>query len=36
MVFSNVAFGIGNLICGLATDEWVMILGRVIAGIGGG
>ncbi|KAH6637063.1 major facilitator superfamily domain-containing protein [Chaetomium tenue] len=36
LVFSNVMFGVGNLVCGLARDEGVMILGRVIAGIGGG
>src|SRR5688572_1004466 len=36
LVFSNVVFGIGNLICGLARDEVTMIAGRVIAGIGGG
>lgn len=36
LVFSNVFFAAGNLICGLATDRYVMILGRVVAGIGGG
>lgn len=36
LVFSNVAFAAGNLICGFATEEWVMILGRVVAGMGGG
>ncbi|KAI8966121.1 MFS general substrate transporter [Daldinia sp. FL1419] len=36
LVFSNVFFAAGNLICGLARDQSVMILGRVIAGIGGG
>ncbi|KAI1398091.1 MFS general substrate transporter [Hypoxylon fuscum] len=36
LVFSNVFFAVGNLICGLAQDENVMIFGRVIAGIGGG
>ncbi|MCJ1313968.1 hypothetical protein MMC25_007648 [Agyrium rufum] len=36
LVASNMLFGIGNLICGLAKDEWVMILGRVVAGMGGG
>ncbi|OAQ64857.1 MFS multidrug transporter [Pochonia chlamydosporia 170] len=36
LVFSNVFFAIGNLICGLAHDEKMMILGRVVAGIGGG
>ena len=36
LIFSNVFFAAGNLICGLATQEWVMIFGRVIAGMGGG
>lgn len=36
LVFSNVFFAAGNLICGFATDRYVMILGRVVAGIGGG
>ncbi|KAG6008038.1 hypothetical protein E4U21_005051 [Claviceps maximensis] len=36
LVFSNVVFAAGNLICGLARDEKTMILGRVVAGIGGG
>ncbi|POR36753.1 Multidrug resistance protein fnx1 [Tolypocladium paradoxum] len=36
LVFSNILFAAGNLICGLARDEYMMILGRVVAGIGGG
>ncbi|KAI4139206.1 MAG: hypothetical protein L6R39_006413 [Caloplaca ligustica] len=36
LLFSNVAFAAGNLICGLARSEWTMILGRVVAGMGGG
>ncbi|KAK2595171.1 hypothetical protein QQS21_007131 [Conoideocrella luteorostrata] len=36
LVFSNIVFAAGNLICGLAQDEKVMVLGRVVAGIGGG
>ena len=36
LVFSNIFFAAGNLICGFAKDEYSMILGRVIAGIGGG
>lgn len=36
LIFSNVFFAAGNLICGLATSEWVMIFGRIIAGMGGG
>ncbi|KAK1538438.1 major facilitator superfamily transporter [Colletotrichum paranaense] len=36
LVFSNLFFAAGNLICGLARTESVMIFGRVVAGIGGG
>ena len=36
LVFSNIMFAAGNLICGLAQDEWVMIFGRIVAGCGGG
>lgn len=36
LIFSNIFFAAGNLICALATDQWVMIFGRVVAGIGGG
>ncbi|KIW04452.1 uncharacterized protein PV09_04717 [Verruconis gallopava] len=36
LVLSNVLFFAGNLICGLAKKQWVMILGRVVAGMGGG
>ncbi|GAW12557.1 hypothetical protein ANO14919_019270 [Xylariales sp. No.14919] len=36
LVFSNIFFAAGNLICGLAPSANIMILGRVIAGIGGG
>lgn len=36
LVFSNLSFAAGNLICGLAQDGGTMIVGRVIAGIGGG
>ncbi|KAL8744874.1 MAG: hypothetical protein Q9184_007942, partial [Pyrenodesmia sp. 2 TL-2023] len=36
LIFSNVFFAAGNLICGLAQNEGTMILGRVIAGTGGG
>lgn len=36
LIWSHVFFLAGNLVCGLAKDEWVIILGRVIAGIGGG
>ncbi|KAM7221713.1 major facilitator superfamily transporter [Rhypophila decipiens] len=36
LVFSNIMFAAGNLICGVAQNEGTVILGRVIAGIGGG
>lgn len=36
LVFSNIFFALGNLICGLAQDQSGMIFGRVVAGIGGG
>lgn len=36
LVFSNLMFAAGNLTCGLARTDSVMILGRVVAGIGGG
>ncbi|KAI0391431.1 major facilitator superfamily transporter [Xylariaceae sp. FL0594] len=36
LVVSNLLFAAGNLICGLAQDANVMILGRVVAGMGGG
>ncbi|KAL8693851.1 MAG: hypothetical protein Q9218_001407 [Villophora microphyllina] len=36
LIFSNIFFAAGNLICGLAQDEWTMIFGRVVAGMGGG
>ena len=36
LIFSNIFFAVGNLICGLATTEAVMIFGRIIAGAGGG
>jgi MFS family permease len=36
LIFSNVFFFAGNLICGIAKTEWVMITGRVVAGMGGG
>ncbi|KAL8904856.1 MAG: hypothetical protein Q9171_006894 [Xanthocarpia ochracea] len=36
LIFSNIFFCIGNLICGLAQGESTIILGRVIAGLGGG
>jgi len=36
LVFSNVLFAAGNLLCGVAGGETGMIVGRVVAGIGGG
>lgn len=36
LLFSNIFFGVGTLICGLSTSAGMMIAGRVIAGMGGG
>ncbi|OAQ95759.1 hypothetical protein LLEC1_00383 [Akanthomyces lecanii] len=36
LVVSNVFFAAGNLVCGLARDQTTMIVGRIVAGIGGG
>ena len=36
LVFATVFFAAGTLICGFATEGWMMILGRVVAGSGGG
>jgi MFS family permease len=36
LIFSNVFFGTGCLISGLAQSESVIIAGRIIAGMGGG
>lgn len=36
LVFSNIFFASGTLICGLAPKAEILILGRVVAGIGGG
>ncbi|KAL8713617.1 MAG: hypothetical protein Q9220_002479 [cf. Caloplaca sp. 1 TL-2023] len=36
LIFSSLLFALGNIICGFAREEWTMILGRVLAGIGGG
>ncbi|KAI9724229.1 MAG: hypothetical protein M1828_003974 [Chrysothrix sp. TS-e1954] len=36
LLWANVFFLAGNLICGIAQHEWVLIAGRVVAGLGGG
>lgn len=36
LILSNILFGGGCLVCGLATNQYAMIVGRVISGIGGG
>lgn len=36
LVFASTFFAIGTLMCGLATQAWMMILGRLVAGAGGG
>lgn len=35
-MFASTFFAAGTLMCGLAQDAWVIILGRVVAGAGGG
>ncbi|TVY80882.1 Vacuolar membrane amino acid uptake transporter fnx2 [Lachnellula suecica] len=35
-IVASITFALGNLLCALATQEWVLILGRVVAGFGGG
>ena len=36
LLVCNFVFGLGTLLCGLAPNEWVLIAGRTIAGLGGG
>lgn len=36
LVVCNTLFGVGTLMCGLATSEWMFLAGRVVAGMGGG
>ena len=36
LIWSNIFFLLGNLLCGFAQAQWQIILGRIIAGIGGG
>ncbi|QIX02314.1 hypothetical protein AMS68_007831 [Peltaster fructicola] len=36
LVFATTFFAAGTLLCGLAQDQWVIVLGRLIAGAGGG
>jgi MFS family permease len=36
LLWCNFFFGLGNLTCGLARTEGAMIVGRVVAGLGGG
>lgn len=36
LAFATIFFAGGTIICGLAKEGWVMILGRVVAGTGGG
>ncbi|KAL8642398.1 MAG: hypothetical protein Q9228_000904 [Teloschistes exilis] len=36
LIVSSIIFASGNVISGLAGEEWTMILGRFVAGIGGG
>ncbi|KAK8029082.1 hypothetical protein PG991_006138 [Apiospora marii] len=36
LIFCNLVFAAGNLLCGVAPGQSVMILGRLVAGVGGG
>lgn len=36
LIVSSLLFAAGNVICGFAREEWTMILGRLVAGVGGG
>ncbi|KIY00416.1 uncharacterized protein Z520_04101 [Fonsecaea multimorphosa CBS 102226] len=36
LIFSNVFFGAGTLLCGLAPSAGAIIAGRIVAGVGGG
>ncbi|KAF4947521.1 hypothetical protein FGADI_10366 [Fusarium gaditjirri] len=36
LVVCNILFGLGTLLCGVATSKWTLLAGRVVAGMGGG
>ena len=36
LVVCNILFAAGTLMCGLATSQWTLLAGRVVAGMGGG
>ncbi|KAI7762808.1 hypothetical protein LZL87_008249 [Fusarium oxysporum] len=36
LVVCNVLFGLGTLLCGVATSKWTLLAGRVVGGMGGG
>ncbi|KAI1029284.1 hypothetical protein LB504_010714 [Fusarium proliferatum] len=36
LVVCNILFGIGTLLSGVATSKWMLLAGRVVAGMGGG
>ncbi|KAJ8071093.1 hypothetical protein OCU04_001436 [Sclerotinia nivalis] len=36
LVLANIVFSLGNYMCASAESEWVLIAGRVVAGLGGG
>lgn len=36
LLVCNILFGIGTLMCGLATSKWVLLASRIVAGMGGG
>ncbi|KAK9452890.1 major facilitator superfamily domain-containing protein [Dipodascopsis uninucleata] len=35
LMFSNICFAVGCIFCGIATNVWVLVFGRIVAGIGG-
>ncbi|PNP86517.1 hypothetical protein FNYG_00219 [Fusarium nygamai] len=35
LVVCNILFGLGTLLCGVATSKWMLLAGRVVAGMGG-
>ncbi|KAF4336570.1 major facilitator superfamily transporter [Fusarium beomiforme] len=36
LVVCNLLFGVGTCMCGIATSKWILLAGRVVAGMGGG
>nr|RBQ97416.1 hypothetical protein FVER53263_20670 [Fusarium verticillioides] len=36
LVVCNILFGLGTSLCGVASSKWMLLAGRVVAGMGGG